>query len=123
MLDYTIQIPMVTVYSEEGPDRAVQDFSIHAQNQLILWAEVIKHYRLFVRLEGHSDERGTNEYNQAIGERYSKVVADFLLANGASPSQLEIISYGEDRPKSYDHDESAWLINSRVEIRLDPSRL
>ena len=70
-----------------------------------------------LRVEGHADERGTREYNMALGERRAKAAASFLAANGASPSQLEIISYGEERPVALSHDESAWAENRRSELK------
>ncbi|MAR91227.1 MAG: peptidoglycan-associated lipoprotein [Pseudomonadales bacterium] len=69
-----------------------------------------------LRVEGHADERGTREYNMALGERRAKAVASFLAANGASASQLEIISYGEERPVALGHDEAAWSQNRRSEL-------
>ncbi len=69
-----------------------------------------------VRLEGHADERGTREYNLALGERRAKAAASYLAANGASRSQMQIISYGEERPAVDGHDEAAWAKNRRVEI-------
>lgn len=70
-----------------------------------------------VRLEGHADERGTREYNLALGERRGKAVANYLSANGASSSQLEVVSYGEERPIAEGHNEAAWAKNRRVEIK------
>jgi len=69
-----------------------------------------------VRIEGHADERGTREYNMALGERRAKAAASFLAANGASASQLEIISYGEERPVALGHDEGSWSQNRRSEL-------
>ncbi|RLU01673.1 MAG: peptidoglycan-associated lipoprotein Pal [Ketobacter sp.] len=69
-----------------------------------------------VRIEGHADERGTREYNMALGERRAKAAASFLAANGASASQLEIISYGEERPVALGHEESSWSQNRRSEL-------
>lgn len=69
-----------------------------------------------VALEGHADERGTRDYNLALGERRAKVVADFLAANG-SQSSNQTISYGEERPVDTSHTESAWQKNRRVEIK------
>lgn len=67
-------------------------------------------------LEGHTDERGTRDYNLALGERRSKAVHEFLTAQGVNPSQLEVISYGEERPVAFEHNESAWQLNRRVEL-------
>jgi peptidoglycan-associated lipoprotein len=69
-----------------------------------------------VRLEGHADERGTREYNLALGERRANAVRAYLVAQGASRSQIEVISYGEEKPQSSGHDESSWAQNRRVEI-------
>jgi peptidoglycan-associated lipoprotein len=72
-----------------------------------------------VRLEGHADERGTREYNLALGERRANAVAQYLEANGVAKSRIEIISYGKERPSDPGHDESAWAKNRRVEIILN----
>ncbi len=69
-----------------------------------------------VILEGHTDERGTREYNLALGERRAKSVGDFLLLQGASSSQIETISYGEERPAEFGQGEVFWSQNRRVEI-------
>ena len=69
-----------------------------------------------VRLEGHADERGTREYNVALGERRGNAVAKYLRLNGVSASQMEVISYGEEKPVAYGHDEQSWAANRRVEL-------
>ncbi len=69
-----------------------------------------------VLLEGHGDERGTREYNLALGERRAKSVRMVLTAEGAPSDQVTIISYGEERPASDVHDESGWSLNRRVEF-------
>jgi len=71
---------------------------------------------LTIRLEGHADERGTREYNLALGERRGNEVAKFLRLNGVSSSQMDIVSYGEEKPVSYGQNESSWAKNRRVEI-------
>lgn len=67
-------------------------------------------------LEGHTDERGTREYNLALGERRAKSVAEFMQAMGVQSARLRSVSYGEERPVALGHDESAWSLNRRVEI-------
>ena len=69
-----------------------------------------------VRVEGHADERGTREYNLALGERRANAVRAYLVAQGASRSQIEVISYGEEKPTNSGHNESSWAQNRRVEI-------
>ena len=69
-----------------------------------------------VRLEGHADERGTREYNLALGERRANGIRDFLIVNGASRSQLETVSFGEERPARSGTTNEAYQANRRVEI-------
>lgn len=69
-----------------------------------------------VRLEGHADERGTREYNLALGERRANAVRAYLVAQGASGSQIEVISFGEEQPAVMGSNEAAWAKNRRVEI-------
>jgi peptidoglycan-associated lipoprotein len=69
-----------------------------------------------VALEGHADERGTVEYNLALGERRAMAVRRFLMANGASADQLEVVSYGEERPAVTGHNEASWAENRRVVV-------
>lgn len=69
-----------------------------------------------VRIEGHADERGTKEYNLALGERRANAIERFLIVNGASRGQTETISYGEEKPAVMESNESAWAQNRRVEL-------
>lgn len=70
-----------------------------------------------VRLEGHTDERGSREYNMALGERRANSVRDFLVLQGVSRDILEVISYGEERPAVRGSSDAAWAQNRRVEIK------
>lgn len=70
-----------------------------------------------IRLEGHTDERGTREYNMALGERRANAVRDYMVANGISAFRIESISFGEERPIAFGSDESAWAQNRRVELK------
>ncbi len=69
-----------------------------------------------VTLEGHTDERGTREYNLALGERRAIGVRQYMSLLGASGQQLRTLSYGEERPAATGHNEEAWAQNRRVEI-------
>jgi peptidoglycan-associated lipoprotein len=69
-----------------------------------------------VRLEGHTDERGSREYNIGLGERRAQAVRRALMLQGALDGQLSTVSYGEERPAVAGHDEEAWAKNRRVEI-------
>ena len=72
-----------------------------------------------VRLEGHTDERGSREYNLALGEARSKAVQRVLLLQGVPAENISIVSFGEELPLDLNHDESAWAQNRRVEIVYD----
>lgn len=69
-----------------------------------------------VRLEGHTDDRGSREYNIGLGERRAQSVRRALLLQGATEAQLSTVSYGAERPAVAGHDEAAWAKNRRVEI-------
>lgn len=69
-----------------------------------------------VRLEGHADERGTRAYNLALGERRANAVARYLVIQGVNRTQIETVSYGEERPLSMVRDENGWARNRRVEL-------
>ncbi len=69
-----------------------------------------------VQVSGFTDERGTREYNMALGERRAKSVAAFLTSNGAKSSQLDVVSYGEEKPVAAGESEEAWAQNRRVEL-------
>lgn len=70
----------------------------------------------FVRVEGHCDDRGTTDYNVALGQRRADAVARFLVGLGVSPSRVQAVSYGEERPANPGSDDSARTANRRVEI-------
>ena len=69
-----------------------------------------------LRLEGHADERGTREYNLALGERRANGILNYLIVNGAARNQIEIVSFGEERPADRATSEAAYQRNRRVEI-------
>ncbi len=70
-----------------------------------------------VVLEGHADERGTREYNNALGERRGNAVKDYFMVQGVNADQIEVISYGEEKPAVIGHNNAAWSKNRRVEIK------
>lgn len=75
-----------------------------------------EHSGALITLEGHADERGSREYNIALGERRANAVHRLMTLLGATSPQIRTISYGEERPAADGHDESAWQLNRRVEI-------
>ncbi|MGH1439494.1 MAG: OmpA family protein [Cellvibrionaceae bacterium] len=83
---------------------------------LIANANALKANPRDIRLEGHADERGTREYNIALGERRANAVRDFLRLQGVN-SLIEVISYGEEQPADAGSSENAWSLNRRVELK------
>ncbi|PVV09665.1 MAG: peptidoglycan-associated lipoprotein [gamma proteobacterium symbiont of Ctena orbiculata] len=72
--------------------------------------------QVVVRLEGHADEKGTREYNLGLGENRANSVRSLMLAQGVSDNQLVVVSYGEERPATFEHNEESWALNRRVEL-------
>ncbi len=72
------------------------------------------HPEISIRIEGHCDERGTAEYNLALGDRRAKSALDYLVFLGINPTRVSSISYGEERPVDPGHNEEAWSKNRRV---------
>jgi len=70
-----------------------------------------------IRLEGHTDERGTRDYNMALGERRANAVRDYMVASGVAGYRAESVSYGEEQPVAYGSGESNWSQNRRVELK------
>ena len=83
-------------------------------------ADLLKKYDFIaqVTLEGHCDERGTVEYNLALGEQRAKVAADYLGTLGVSAQRLSTVSYGKERPIESGHDEAAWAKNRRAHFKV-----
>lgn len=107
------QKPLATVYFDY--DKA--DLRSDALDTLKRNAEWLKsNTRYRVRIEGNCDERGTVEYNLALGDRRAAAVKSYLAKAGIDAGRLEIISYGEEHPVSPGHDESAWAKNRRADF-------
>ena len=71
---------------------------------------------IMITLSGHADERGTREYNLALGQRRAEAVSDYFVLNGISPERITVKSYGEERPVEFGQDEESYSKNRRVEI-------
>ena len=93
------------------------DLSAEARAALVHHANYLKETpSARYRLEGHADERGTREYNLALGERRAEGIQNYLIVNGASRSQIEIVSYGEEQPADRGSNDRAYQQNRRVQI-------
>jgi peptidoglycan-associated lipoprotein len=81
--------------------------------------EILKEYpNVMVQIQGHCDERGTVEYNLALGEKRASAAKDYLVGMGVNPDRLSTISYGEERPANPGHNETAWAQNRRDEFKI-----
>ena len=90
------------------------DLSAEARAQLEKQAAWLKAYpNITVTVEGHCDERGTREYNLALGERRATSAKNYLVALGVDPNRVQTISYGKERPAVLGSDETAWAQNRR----------
>jgi peptidoglycan-associated lipoprotein len=69
---------------------------------------------LSIAIEGHCDERGTNEYNLALGEKRAKAAKDYLVSLGISPDRISVVTYGEEKQLCTDHTEACWQLNRRA---------
>lgn len=93
-------------------DRA--DLKPQARSTVETWAAWLRENPSSrVTIEGHADERGTREYNLALGERRAQSAKNYLVALGINPNRVRIISYGKERPAVPGHTESAWSKNRR----------
>ncbi len=107
--------PLQTVYFDF--DRA--DIRPEMRTVLQRNAEWLRrHPRVKMSIEGNCDERGTEEYNMALGQRRAEVVKSYLVSLGISSNRLSTISYGEERPADPSHSETAWAKNRRAEFSI-----
>ena len=95
--------------SSEVPESELVSIEAHARY-------LSEHSGALITLEGHGDERGSREYNIALGEQRAVAVRQLMTLLGATSPQIHTISYGEERPTAAGHDDSAWKLNRRVEI-------
>ncbi len=95
------------------------DLKADAKDVLKGKAEILKKYDGWKMLiEGHCDERGTEEYNLALGERRARAAYEFLVVLGVPSSRLKVVSFGEEKPAMDGHDEAAWAKNRRDEFKV-----
>ena len=94
-------------------DSSIRDDQV---DTLLSNAAVLKDGNYNATVEGHCDERGTNEYNLALGDRRARSSKDYLINLGVDPSKLSVSSYGEERPVCMEHDESCWWQNRRAQF-------
>lgn len=116
--------PGLVAYSGGGFETKVIYFDydsseVKADSQSVVTAHadyLLAHPGTQVTLKGHTDERGSREYNIGLGERRAKAVEQLLILKGVPSRQVETVSLGEEQPAEFGHDESAWSLNRRVEL-------
>ncbi len=94
-------------------------FDISDEDIISIYAhakKLITRPNTFVRIEGHTDERGSREYNVVLAERRAKTIANILILKGVSQDKIAIVGYGKEKPAVLGHDESAWAQNRRAVI-------
>jgi peptidoglycan-associated lipoprotein len=107
--------PLGTIYFDY--DRAaIRDDARATLDGNAAWLKKFKTAKTLV--EGHCDERGTEEYNLALGEKRAKAAQDYLLSMGIASDRIKIISYGKSQPVNPGHDESAWQMNRRAQFLI-----
>jgi peptidoglycan-associated lipoprotein len=105
--------PLGTIYFDY--DRAlIRDDARAVLDGNAAWLKKFRTAKILV--EGHCDERGTEEYNLALGEKRAKSAQDYLLSMGIASDRIKIISYGKSQPINPGHDESAWQMNRRAQF-------
>ena len=87
--------------------------------QLLLFRFLQQHPSAHVLLEGNTDERGSREYNIALGERRANAVIDIFRLAGVKPQQIRVVSYGQEKPAAMGHNEESWRLNRRVELSFE----
>ena len=96
-------------------DKAI--LSDETRAALVEHAQFMMDYPTTIRLEGHADERGTREYNMALGERRANAVKEFMVIQGVAGIMIGVVSYGEERAASFGSNAAAWRMNRRVELK------
>jgi peptidoglycan-associated lipoprotein len=105
-----------------GFDRS--DLSSGAKEILLMKAEILRSEpSLMLRIEGHADERGSDEYNLALSNRRAATAMRFLVHHGVDHRRLETVGYGEEQPLDPAENETAWALNRRDEIRVSAGHL
>jgi len=93
------------------------DINSEGRTKIRTLAKLINDNNLSVRIEGHCDERGTREYNLALGEKRAKTVAELLIINGVASDRIDTVSYGEEKPASPGSNERSWSQNRRALVK------
>lgn len=117
---YTTNAPHNQIYLFDYDNSYVNEKYIPSINAQ---AEYLKnHAGARISIDGHTDERGSREYNIALGERRANSVADKMRAEGVSRNQIKVVSYGKERPANLGHDEESRMQNRRAELNYEATK-
>jgi peptidoglycan-associated lipoprotein len=92
-------------------------YNVDSQDQVVLQSQaqwLAQHPNARITIEGHADERGTRDYNLALGERRANAAKNYLASLGVSPTRMTTVSYGKERPEALGSNEAAWAQNRRA---------
>jgi peptidoglycan-associated lipoprotein len=113
--DFAVNVGDIVYFTTDSTD-----LSTESQQTLVNQARWLQQYSQYtITIEGHADERGTREYNIALGAKRAQVVRDFLARNGVNPQRIRTISYGKERPVAVCNDISCWSQNRRAQTVLN----
>jgi peptidoglycan-associated lipoprotein len=107
--------PLGTIYFDYD-SAVIRDDARPVLDTNATWLKKFRTVKILV--EGHCDERGTEEYNMALGEKRAKGAQDYLLSLGIGSDRIKILSYGKSQPTNPGHDESAWQMNRRAQFQV-----
>jgi len=130
MVEETVMVEAIDPLSQEYIDVELGGAVFFAYDSSVItadaertigrWAEWMMAYpQVSVTIEGNCDERGTREYNLALGERRANAAKNYLIALGIDPNRIATISYGKERPAIEGHTEAAWAQNRRDDLKIN----
>jgi peptidoglycan-associated lipoprotein len=111
--------PKSPIYTDRSFYFGFDDYAIRQTDRPLIERHgkyLLSHPSLAIRVEGNTDERGSSEYNLALGQKRAQAVLNALKIYGVKDSQMEATSWGKEKPKDPGHDESAWVQNRRVDL-------
>jgi peptidoglycan-associated lipoprotein len=115
--DFVVNVGDRVFFSSDQSDLSPQ--AVATLQKQVQWLQTYPRYTFTI--EGNADERGTREYNLALGARRAQTVRDFMVSHGINASRMRTISYGNERPVALCNDESCWSQNRRAVTKLDAS--
>ncbi|MFD2249627.1 peptidoglycan-associated lipoprotein [Pseudochelatococcus lubricantis] len=113
--DFVVNVGDRVFFETDSTD--LTSTAVATLNKQAVWLQRYPHYTFLI--EGHADERGTREYNYALGARRAQTVYDYLVSRGVTSNRIRVVSYGKERPVAVCNDISCWSQNRRAVTVLD----